>query len=275
MKEVLIAVLFVVLSLTGCTNTQTFSRKVFEDPVLMVRLDSPLFPREEKTQPYSHPIEFTPQDLSRLLQSIKIQKEVSLVDYYVFRRDNSPFAPFPPEMANLLAPHLRTALAKAQAEEMVVFVITRSREDHIPLLTSGGLFVQGTQLSVILANVDRPAASEKKREEARQRPLKPLGKPDFHFVPGPFQTILAKREPPGVLSHDFAPLTLLLNYHEFLRRKPSTTRKPDPTIPSPAAESPAPSSTVQKLRQLKSWYEEGLISEPEYQKKRKEILDSF
>jgi len=264
---------FIALFLSGCASSPTFSRPVFQDPILTVRLDSPLFPGEPRAEPNSHPIEFTSQDLTKILQSIKIKKEVSLLDYYVFRQDTDPKPVFSPGIVNLLAVQIKTAFAKAQPEEMVVFFVTRPREDGIPLITSGGLFVRGTQLSVVLANVNRPVTLERKRDQAREMPLKPSAKPDFHFVPGPHQTILTNRGASVVLSQSPSPLTLLIGYHQFLNAA-STIKEPVKVAPSQTSES-LPSSVEGKLRQLKSWFQEGLISEPEYQKKRKEILNSF
>ena len=200
-------------------------------------------------------------------------RDVSLLDYYVFRQDTDPKPVFPPDIAELLAPQIKIAFAKAQPEEMIVFFVNRPREDGIPLLTSGGLFVQGTQLSVVLANVNRPVTLERKREKAREMPLKPLAKPDFHIVPGPHQTILTKRGSSVALSQSPSPLTLLIGYGQYLNAA-STIKEPVKVAPPQTSEN-LPSSAEHKLRQLKSWYREGLISEPEYQKKRAEILNSF
>lgn len=272
-KGFLIIALFIAVLLSGCANSPTFSRTVFQDPILTVRLDSPLFPGETRAEPNSHPIEFTSQDLSQILQSIKIQKEVSLLDYYVFREDTKPKSVFPSDIAELLAPQIKTALAKAQPEEMAVFFVNRPREDGILLITSGALFVRGTQFSVVLANVNRPAALERKKEQAKETPLKPLAKPDFHIVPGPHQTILKNRESSVVLSQSPSPLTLSISYDQFLGASQDSK---EPVIAEPSQPSePLPSSAEHKLRQLKSWHQEGLISEPEYQKKRKEILNSY
>ena len=262
---------FMTVLLSGCASSSTFSRPVFQDPILTVRLDSPLFPGETQAEAYDHPIEFTSQALAMMLQSIRIKKEVSLLDYYVFRQDTDPKPVFPPDLAELLVPQIQTAFAKAQPEEMVVFFVNRPREDGIPLLTSGALFVRGTQLSVALANVNRPVTLERKREQAREMPLKSLATPDFHFVPGPHQTILTNRESSVGLSQSPSPLTLLIAYNQFLNTA-STIKEPVNVAPSQTSEN-LPSSAEHKLRQLKSWYQEGLISEPEYQKKRKEILD--
>ena len=259
--------------LSGCTSSPTFSRTVFQDPILMVRLDSPLFPGETKAEPYSHPIEFPTQALAMMLESIKIKKEVSLLGYYVFRQETDPKSVFPPDIAELLAPQIKAAFAKAQPEEKVIFFVNQPREDGIPLITSGGLFVRGTQLSVVLANVNRPTVLERKREQSREMPLKPLGKPDFHFVPGPHQIVLTLRESSVVLPQSPSLQTLLIGYVQFLNAA-STIKEPVKVLPSQTSES-VPSSAERKLRQLKSWYAEGLISEPEYQKKRAEILNSY
>ncbi len=272
--KLLVIASFMAVLLSGCASPPMFSRTVFQDPILMVRLDSPLFPGEARTEPNSHPIEFTPQDLSLILQSIKIQKEVSLLNYYVFREDTKPESVFPSDIAELLAPQIQRALAKAHPEEMVVFLVSKSREDGIPLITSGGLFVRGTQLSVVLANVNKPVALDRKREQAREMPLKPLTKPDFHIVPGPHQTILTNRKSSVVLTQSFSPLTLLIGYDQFLNSA-STIKEPVMVAPPQNSQSHIPSSAEQKLRQLKSWHQEGLISESEYQKKRAEILNSY
>ena len=261
------------LLLSGCANSPTFSRPVYQDPIIMVRLDSPLFPGEAGAEPNSHPIEFTSQNLAMIFQSIRIKKEVSLFDYYVFRQDTKPAPVFPPDIAELLAPQIKIAFAKAHPEETVVFFVNRPREDGISLITSGGLFVQGTQLSVVLANMNTPVTLERKREQAREVPLKPLAKPDFHFVPAPHQTILTNRGSSAILSQSPSPPTLLIGYAQFLNAA-STIKEPVNVTPSQTSES-LPSSAEHKLRQLKSWYKEGLISESEYQKKRKETLESF
>jgi len=198
---------------------------------------------------------------------------VSLLNYYVLRQDTEPVPVFPPPVADLLAPRVKIAFAKAHPEETIVFFMNRPREDGIPLITSGGLSIQGTQLSVVLANVNRPITLERKRAKVREMPLKPLAKPAFYFVPGPHQTLLPKGGSSVGLSQSISPPTLLIGYNQFLNAA-STIKEPGKVTPSPPSESP-PSSPEPKLRQLKSWYQEGLISESEYRKKRTEILNSF
>ena len=268
---VLAALLF--SSLTGCAGDPTFSRPLYQDPTLTVGLESPLFPEEAPAEPNSHPVEFASQDLVMLLRSIKVQKEVSFLNYYVLRKDSTPQHVFSAELAEILAPHLRAGFAKARPEEMVTFFVNRPREDGIPIITSGGLFVRGMQLSVVLANVDIPVTLERKRTQSRENPLKPLSEPAFHFVPEPHQAILTEKQAGRRFPESSAVPTLLIRYRQFLRAAQDAPQQPQAVLPQ-NSDILAP-SVENKLRQLKSWYQEGLIREPEYQKKRQEILESF
>ncbi|MCA9419572.1 MAG: SHOCT domain-containing protein [Nitrospira sp.] len=265
---------FLVLLGTGCVGSPIFSRPVYQDPVLIVRLDSPLYKVQGDTPANSHPIAFTTQDLQSILQSLKIQREVSFLKYYVFRQDVTPQPVFPSEVAGLLAPHITTALSKAQPEEIVVYVISRSRDDGIPVITSGGLFVKGDQLTFVLAHVETPMTSERKREQVLEHPLTPLSDPDFHFVAGPSQALLTPTDasafPPGRTS---AP-AVMIDYKALLTTHSQEHALPHETVSDSLPSSP-PSTLEEKLRQLKSWHQEGLISEQEYRKKRQEILEPF
>ncbi|GJL61712.1 MAG: hypothetical protein NPIRA04_03660 [Nitrospirales bacterium] len=266
-------VVFIVLLLTGCTSAPIFSRLVYQDPILNVRLHSPLYKSKEHRATNSHPITFTVEDLQSILQSLNIQREVSFLNYYVFRQDAIPQPVFPPDISKLLAPQIKTAFAKAQSEEIVVFVMNRPREDGVPVITSGGLFVKGEQLTFVLTHVETPMTSERKRKQVQENPLTPLNDPDFHFVAGPSQTILTPTATSEFLPGRPSAPTVSIHYNALL------THVPDPVLPLNADSDPLPSSPAftseEKLRQLKSWHQQGLISEPEYRKKREEILEAF
>jgi len=148
-----------ILLLTGCVNTPTVSRTVYEDPILLVRLDSPPPLREVSGGSDQHVAELTATDLTSLLRSIKIQREISFISYWVLRSVPQPEPAFPNDDAQLLAPHLLAALLKARPDETTVFVLRRTREDGIPLVTTGGMLIHGDQLIVLLANALRPTTT--------------------------------------------------------------------------------------------------------------------
>jgi len=245
---------------------------VYEDPAVFVRLDSPLLTQERKGVDYSHPADLSVDDIAILLRSLKVEKEVSLLSYYVLRHNPTPEPVFSEDDITLLAPHLKAAWAKAESQETVVFFVNRSRKDRVPLITSGGMFLRGDQLVFVLGNFHTPMPSEPRRARVREHPMISVGEPDFRFVAGPAQTILTKKSQANVSLPRKVP-TLLIQYQSLLVGA-HPNPEPIPAELSPHLHSP-PSSLEEKLRQLKSWREEGLIGEKEYEQKRREILKSY
>lgn len=266
-----VTALVMVSLLANCASSPAFSRKVYEDPTVLVRLDSPLVQGQVSTAPAEHIPELTAADLAEILRSVKIQSEISFVSYWILRKEPQSEPAFPNEDVQLLAPHLRAALAKARPNETAVFFLRRTREDGIPLVTTGGLFIQGNQLHVLLANARRPATTLRKIETAHDAPLHPLGEVDFHFVPGPHQTTLAKKDLPQSIAMTSAP-ALSVDYRAWLAGILQPDRGSSPT----QTKSEIPAATIEeKLHRLKTWREQGLITDGEYLQKRQEVLKHF
>jgi hypothetical protein len=176
-----------------------------------------------------------------------------------------PEPAFPNDDAQLIAPHLLAALLKARPDETAVFVLRRTREDGIPLVTTGGMLIHGDQLIVLLANARRPTTTSRKRETSEEAPFQPIGEMEFHVVPGPHQTTLARGDLSTTLIKNSVQ-TLSIDYKAWL------------TEPSPASSPPKelPTATIEdKLRHLKIWREQGLITDDEYQHQRQKILEHF
>jgi hypothetical protein len=266
-----VTALVMVSLLANCASSPAFSRKVYEDPTVLVRLDSPLVQGQVSTAPAEHIPELTAADLAEILRSVRIQPEISFLSYWILRKEPQSEPAFPNEDVQLLAPHLRAALAKARPNETAVFFLRRTREDGIPLVTTGGLFIQGNQLHVLLANARRPATTLRKIETAHDAPLHPLGEVDFHFVPGPYQTTLAKKDLPQSIAMTSAP-ALSVDY----RASPAGILQPGRGSSPSQTEPELPAATIEeKLHRLKTWREQGLITDDEYLQKRQEILQRF
>lgn len=263
-----VAALFLV---AGCLNSPTVSRTVYDDPTLLVRLDSPVPPDEVSEALNRDSAELTPADLAAVLGSVRIQRETSFVSYWILRKEPQPEPAFPNSDADLLAVHLRAALAKARPNETAVFFLRRAREDGIPLVTTGALVIHGDQLIVLLANARRPATTQRKLDAAHDVPLRPLGELDFHFVPGPHQTTLATNDLPKTIAMTSAPV-LSINYGAVLidLSQPGRGTTPSQTEPE------IPTATIEeKLHRLKTWHKQGLITDDEYLQKRQELLKHF
>ena len=257
--------------LASCASSPTFSRTVYEDPTVLVRLDSPLFQEGGSGAPAGHITELTAAVLAELLRSVKIQPEISFLSYWVLRNEPQPELAFPNDDAALLAPHLQAALIKAWPNEIAVFSLRRTREDGIPLVTTGGLLIDGDQLLVLLANARRPTTTQRKLQTARDAPLHPPGELDFHFLPGPYQTMLAKKDLPKNIAMTSVP-ALSVDYRTWLvgLLQPRRGSSPSQTEPEISA-----ATIEEKLHRLKTWHEQGLITNDEYLQKRQELLKHF
>jgi hypothetical protein len=260
------------LTLTGCLNSLVASRIMYEDPTLLVRLDSPSSRAEVLGAPDQHVAELTTVDLASVLRSVMIQPETSFVSYWILRKDPQPKPAFPDSDADLLATHLRDALAKIRPNETAVFFLRRVREDGIPLVTTGGLIVRGDQLIVLLANARRPITTQRTLDAAREAPLIPLEEPGFHIVPGPYQTSIATKDLPKFMAmKSFVP-ALSVNYLALL----NDFAQPNRSSPAPGAGAEVPAATMdEKLHRLKTWREQGLITDDDYRDKRQELLKQF
>jgi len=200
-----------------------------------------------------------------------IQRETSFLSYWVLRRAPQSEPAFPNDDAEVLAPHLLAALVNARPDETAVFVLRRTREDGIPLVTTGGMLVHGDQFIVLLANVRRPTTTSRTREISKEAPLQPIGETEFHFVPGPHQTTLAGNDFSTTVVKSSAQ-TLSLDYKAWLTDLFQPSRASSPTQTKP--DIPA-SLTEEKLHHLKTWHDRGLITDDEYLQKRQEILKHF
>lgn len=162
-------------------------------------------------------------------------------------------------------------MAKTRPNETAVFFLRRTREDGILLVTTGGLLIHGDQLIVLLANARRPTTTQRKLDTAREAPIHPLGEVDFHFVPAPYQATLAKKDLPKSVAMTSAP-ALSVDYRALLAGLLQPGRGSSPTQTEPEI----PAATIEeKLHRLKTWHEEGLITDDEYLQKRQEILKRF
>lgn len=92
---------------------------------------------------------------------------------------------------------------------------------------------------------------------------------EFHFVPGPNQTTLAKNDLSSILVKNSVQ-TLSVDYKTWLLSQPTPAAPPAQTQPDLPV-----SQAEEKLQHLKSWHQRGMITDDEYRQKRQEILKRF
>jgi len=148
----------VLLALAGtgligaCSPRQFTTVTIYDKPDAYVRLE---FDRTvKKGTEHSHPVSLKPEQIAAVLAGVRIHEPIALVQGDILQRDSVP--PIHPAFTGkdiaFFSPLLAMALSKATSEEVVTFYQTRPISAITREVTSGGLFVQGDELHLILAN---------------------------------------------------------------------------------------------------------------------------
>jgi hypothetical protein len=125
---------------------------VYEDPVNYVRLelDDGVLPEWPPTA-HAHPAAITSDEVARILNGMIVQEHRIWLQKWI--QGEAPFEAvfFQTEVA-LLSQQLAEALAIAKPNERVTFYLSQPQTSVKRLVTSGGLYVHGTELHFILGN---------------------------------------------------------------------------------------------------------------------------
>ena len=154
-------------SVVACSTPQFQTLKIFDSPDRVVALQ--VMPDAYGGKGYSHPVTFTAEEMTRLLQGLRVERGLLGSKQYAALSDTE---------IRLFAPHFVKALEKSTPEEMVTFYETAELGEEHQLTTSGGLFVAGENLHVVLSNfsVKTPIWQDSENYEAsyRARPLEQM-----------------------------------------------------------------------------------------------------
>lgn len=116
------------------------------------------------------------------LRGIGVRSRDTITGFDVFSTKGSSPA-FTTAEASILAPYLRQALAKASPKDMATFYALTRDITKGELVTSGGMFVRGRYLYVILANAKTSPYSNQYENahtvDTRDRPLIPIARYRF------------------------------------------------------------------------------------------------
>ena len=138
--------------IAACSPRQFTTVTIYDTPSAFVRLE---FDRTvKKGTEHSHPVSLTPQQVAAVLGGVIVHEPNAFIRGDILQRDPVPRShpAFSDKDIALFAPLLALALSKATPEEVVTFYQTRDLSALSREVTSGGLFVQGDYLHLILAN---------------------------------------------------------------------------------------------------------------------------
>lgn len=132
---------------------------------------------------HDHPASLAPEQMSRILQGIRVMGRDVVGGFGLFG-DKKGSPAFSPSQMTMLAPYLSQAMKKASPRDMVTFyLITNSSGVRV---TSGGVFYRRGHLYVILANAHTsPSAVQYENTyepNLRDQPLLPIVRYKFEVL---------------------------------------------------------------------------------------------
>jgi len=224
---------------------------------------------------FNHPLELSEKEWTRLLESVWVRHDPG---FFTFAsQDEAPIPAFTVDDITFLSKWLGKAFTRAHPDEWVVFGLSRARSADITEVTTGGWFVEGERLHLMLANYRYAVTMSSVRKRLWDDPLQSMGDRSYTFAAGDYQSAtLVGGGPLGDLRGTSIP-RLAIDYKGLL--KPPSAAKPvqksDAPQPAVSPEQERGSDSAQKLRELKQLRDEGVITEEEYRTKKKQLLDRF
>jgi len=143
---------YAVLFFTGCAIPMVAYRAVYEDPVNYVRLevDDEVLP-EWPPSAHAHPKAMRAEDVARILGGISVKEDRIWLQRWL--QGEAPLMPaFRPEELALLSQQISEAFALARPDERVTFYLSQPQTSVKRVITTGGVYVHGTELHFILGN---------------------------------------------------------------------------------------------------------------------------
>jgi hypothetical protein len=227
-------------------------------------------PRTGTSRPFTHPFVLSPEAWTSLLRELHVQRQSQGL---LLQDPPGPVIPaFTAEEIGYLSATLSKAFAQAQPNEWVVFGLSGATTHGMAKITTGGWFVEGSSLHLILANYRKAVTMRSTRESLWEHPLRPDQGADYDLVAGSHHTIVRN---PTVSSSLFSspPSELAISYQAALSGQTTEASTPNAQTTLSPGTGPASISIEDRLRALKQLHAQGLITEEEYRAKRQQILD--
>lgn len=220
---------------------------------------------------FSHPATLSPKEWETILSSIQVQNQGM---GFLSPRGSVEEA-FTPDEVEYLSRFLSQAFAQARPTEWIVFGLRHAQTPLVDEITTGGWYLEGPTLHLILANYRVAVSMANIRSLMWENPL--LSQVvSYDLVPGPHQTAAHSPILGVPLQRPQAP-ELAIAYRPLLLGEPEPqppTRK-SRALARPKPAPPAPMSFEQRLKALKQLRDQGLLTEEEYQAKRRQMLEQF
>lgn len=157
--------------LWGCTTSQFQTLTIFDDPNRLVALQ--VMPDAYGGKGYDHPIDVTETEMTAVLRGLRVEQGA----FSAWGSGETQHAFSEGEIA-LFAPLFAKGLRQATPEELVTFFETAELSQEHQATTSGGMFVGGGGLHIVLSNYRVKTRIwrdvEQYQDSYRNRPLEPI-----------------------------------------------------------------------------------------------------
>lgn len=220
---------------------------------------------------FAHPVNSREQEWSRVLEHISVKPRKGF--FSLIGAEDRPFPAFNDMDGQYLARYLSEAFARARPDEWVVFYLSQPRGPDLTEVSSGGFFVKGKWLHLVLSNYRQPVSMPFIRLRIWEDPLRPAGDSFYELVPLIDQRVRTERRP-DLTQSLLREVSVLISDQRVISASPQDIPAPG-TIAQPG-EKPDQEKTAgieDQLRTLRRFFEEGLITEEDYRYKRQKLLE--
>lgn len=200
--RLLLVVISLVTALTACQRRSFPTVTIYESPTHFVRLE--VDPRAANGQGYSHPVDIDAGTMASVLSGVLVQEPPRYREWFPKSDETSRHRAFSEAEVQFLAPLLSKGLQKATPEEIVTFYQTVRDGAVSRRVTSGGVFIRGDLMHVVLSNYRASSTysadvGTPDLQDDRLAPMKPIAPQteQLDFVPA---RALVQLERSGILT---------------------------------------------------------------------------
>ncbi|MFO0700578.1 MAG: SHOCT domain-containing protein [Nitrospira sp.] len=249
------------VTLSSCSQPSLFMRTINEEENRSVRLQARYGEGQDgMALKFAHPVALGEAEWGQLLANVLIQEQKKFLSLGTKQPVLRPA--FDQNDRRYLAQHLTEGFQKARPDEWVVFYLSRPQESGVVEIDSGGFFIEGERLHLILANYRQPVSMTFIRERIWNDPLHPAGDGFYEIVPQHDQTLERVRRQDLTQS--------------FLKQVPDLSIDYRGQLHSDVGDGAAVRTSIEdRLRILKRLRDEGLISEEQFRLKQDRLLERF
>ncbi|WP_447972480.1 hypothetical protein [Nitrospira sp. Kam-Ns4a] len=229
------AVLVLLVLFTQACAEPLVKRAVDSTPTWLIRLDGFRDPTQAARVQYDHPVEWSDATLAEVLERVRVLGADE-------GATPQPLLSFG-ELIQI-APGIREAFYRAKPSEWVVFAVIQSKATY-QTLTSGGLFVKGGKLHLMIANhrARIPPGKPDAVDPIKAVPLRPVSATPARLTFDPPEFVAAE-EGDWVKDDSGKPVgQLVVDYQGFLASHQPVAAiepaRPGPSPAAPAKEAPA------------------------------------